>query len=381
MSARVPCIDTQAPHNAMSHSLQIAATAPANRPQRPGFLRDQRGTISAAFALTGLVATMLVGASIDYGRSVGAQQKLQAAVDAAMLAALQAPSANRVAVATKILDASLGNSGISASWTQSPTQNFDGSFTGTAQANVSTIFMKIARVNAMSVSASATVELPSAQTASTVSFSLTGAYGWWWKKVELYIHTAGATSDTLLASYVYQPVTLSAQSGRGTGTTTASFLTGGAMVAGLVNTAVAMGSAYDNAYLKMTVYTDGCGPGMAGYTTSSGSVTTQNCVVSGTQVQTGTNRYGQATYTTYTKSTSPSVYSTNSASTAQYLFVNGVQLPANSTPTIFTLLPCDQTSTHAWEDGGGWAQQDIFFSVATTCSANPNYTLTARVKS
>lgn len=367
--------------NVMSHSHPSPATAPPSRPQKPGFFRDQRGAISAAFALTGLVATMLVGASIDYGRSVGAQQKLQAAVDAAMLAALQAPSANRTTVATQILNASLSASGIDASWSQAPTQNFDGSFTGVARANVSTIFMKIARVNTMTISASATVELPAAQTASSVSFSLTGAYGWWWKKVELYIHTAGAASDTLLASYVYQPVTLSAESGRGTGTTTASFLTGGAMVAGAVNTGVGMGSSYDNAYLKMTVYTDGCGPGMAGYTTSSGSVTTQNCVASGTRVQTGTNRYGQPTYTTYTKTANPTVYSTNSASTAQYLFVNGTQLPANSTPTIFTLLPCSQTSTHAWEDGGGWAQQDIFFSVATTCSANPNYTLTARVKS
>ena len=92
-------------------------------------------------------------------------------------------------------------------------------------------------------------------------------------------------------------------------------------------------------------------------------------------------RTALVTYSTSTKSATPNVYSTNSASTAQYLFVNGVQLAANSTPTIFTLLPCNQTSTHAWEDGGGWSQQDIFFSVATTCSANPNYTLAARVKS
>ena len=60
-----------------------------------GFVRDTRGTISAAFAMTGLVATMLVGASIDYSRNIGMQQKLQASVDAAMLAALQASAANR----------------------------------------------------------------------------------------------------------------------------------------------------------------------------------------------------------------------------------------------------------------------------------------------
>ena len=346
-----------------------------------GFVRDTRGTISAAFAMTGLVATMLVGASIDYSRNIGMQQKLQASVDAAMLAALQASAANRTTVATQVLNATLANSGITASWTSGPTVNGDGSLSGTATGTIDTVFMKIARINSMSTTASATVELPAASVASNVTFSLTGAYGWWWKQVDLYVHVAGAGSDTLLASYVYQPYNLSASSGRGTGTTSASFLSSGAMVTGPVATGVNLGSNYDNAYLKMTVYTDGCGPGMAGYTTSSGSVTTQNCVASGTRVQTGTNRYGQPTYTTYTKSASPNVYSTNDASRAQYLFVNGNQLPDNDTPTIFTLLPCGQTSTHAWEDGGGWDNQDIFFNMTTTCSANPNYTSAARVKS
>lgn len=345
------------------------------------FRDDRSGTLSIAFALSGLVAMMLVGASIDYGRGVGMQQKLQSAVDAAMLAALQADSTNRNTVATQILNASLANSGIVASWAQAPTVNGDGSLTGAARGVVSTYFMKIARINTMSTTASATVALPAAQTASSVAFSLTGAYGWWWKKVELYVHTVGAASDTLLASYVYQPYNLSAQSGRGTGTTSATFLSAGSMVSGAVDTAVSMGSTYDNAYLKMTVYTDGCGPGMAGYTTYSNGSTIQNCVASGTRVQTGTNRYGQATYTTYNKSASPTVYSTNDSSTARYLFVNGVQLAANTTPSIFTLLPCSQTSTHAWEDGGGWSQQDIFFSVATACATNDNYKLTARLKS
>ncbi|MCB1536447.1 MAG: hypothetical protein KDJ44_17480 [Rhodoblastus sp.] len=330
--------------------------------------------------MTGVVATMLAGASIDYGRSISMKQKLQAAVDAALLAAIQAPAAERGAVATHILNASLSATGISASWTQPPTTNADGSLTGTAQGRLSTVFMQIARIDTMTASASTTVDMPSAQTASNVTFVLTGGYGWWWKRVDLYVHAVGATSDTLLASYVYQPVTLSAQNGRGTGTTTANFAFGGGMVAGPVDSPVSMGSSYDNAYLKMTVYSDGCGPGMAGYATTSGSVTTQNCVASGTSVQTGVNRYGQPTYTTYTKTASPVAYGTNDASTARYLFVNGVQLPANSTPSIFTLLPCNQTSTHAWEDGGGWAQQDIFFNVATTCSTNANYTLAARLR-
>ncbi|MFT4097502.1 MAG: pilus assembly protein [Rhodoblastus sp.] len=334
------------------------------------FANDRRGSLSIAFAMTGLVATMLVGASIDYSRSIGMQQKLQSAVDTAMLAAVQASAANRNSVATQALNASLANSGISATWTTSPRLNGDGTMSGAVRGSLPTVFMSIAQVNSMTASASSTVEIPVPQTASNVTFSLTGAYGWWWKQVDLYIHTVGAASDTLLASYVYQPSNLSGAGGRGTGTTTALFLSNGSMVSGNVDTPVAMGSGYDNAYLKMTVYTDGCGPGMAGYTTTSNGSTQQNCVVSGTKV-------GR---TTYNKSASPAVYSTNDTGTAKYLFVNGVELANGATPTIFTLLPCNQTSTQAWEDGGGWAQQDIFFNVTTVCASNSNYKLGARVK-
>ena len=189
----------------MSHSRFTSSSMQRVTSSVRHFARDRRGSLSIAFAMTGLVATMLVGASIDYSRSIGMQQKLQSAVDTAMLAAVQASAANRTSVATQALNASLANSGISASWTTSPTLNGDGTMSGAVRGSLSTVFMSIAHVNSMSATASSTVEIPVPQTASNVTFSLTGAYGWWWKQVDLYIHTVGAASDTLLASYVYQP--------------------------------------------------------------------------------------------------------------------------------------------------------------------------------
>ncbi len=208
-----------------------------------------------------------------------------------------------------------------------------------------------------------------------------------WKQVNLYVHTAGASSDTLLASYVYQPVDLSYESGRGDGTTTATFLSGGSMVAGPVNTPITLGSNYDNAYLTMTVYSDGCGPNYAPETSQSGSTTNYTCVLSGTTVTTGSGR--NQTTTTYTKTTSPVVYSTTNATQSRNLFVNGVNMYSTSTPpSIMQLLPCPPqgtaslTSTHAWEDTpyagslntGSWLYQDIFFNVTTSCATNTYYT-------
>lgn len=349
--------------------------------RRPAALvADEGGTVAVAFALTALVALALMGAAVDYSRDVGAEQKLQTAVDGAMLAAVKAPTASRASVADAALQANLANSGIAATWSQTPTLNADGSVTGAVRGTVGTTVMKMAGMGSMNLSASATAQYAPASTASDVVFTLTGAYGWYWKQVDLYVHQKGAAADTLLASYRYQPVDLSYQSGRGSGDVTASFLTGGVMVANAIDTPVSMGTTYDNAYLKMTVYTDGCGPGMAPTTSQSGSTTNYNCVASGTRVQTGWSWWGGATYTTYTKSATPVVYSTNDASTAHNLFVNGAMLPNSQTPSIFTLLPCGQTSTQAWEDTpwanplpGSWSTQDIFFNVQTTCSANANY--------
>ena len=50
------------------------------------FRDDQSGSVAIVFAVAASVATMLAGAAIDYSRGVGAQAKLQTAVDQALLA-------------------------------------------------------------------------------------------------------------------------------------------------------------------------------------------------------------------------------------------------------------------------------------------------------
>lgn len=353
--------------------------------QNPGRLfaaygRNEHGAVAMTFALTTLPMITLVAFAINYSSGYASKAVLQDSLDSAVLAAMQVSSTNRVSRAQAVFNASVTGSniiGASASFAN----NDDGTFSGTATGSAP----GLANLGSIGLSASAKAQ-PTTQAASNVNFTLTAGYGWYWKQVNLYKHEPGDASDTLLASYTYQPTS---QSGRGSGTVSATFLTAGSMVSGAVNTSVAMGTTYDKAYLSMTVYSDGCGPGMAPSTASGSAVFT--CVTSGSRVQTGTNKNGQAIYTTYTKSATPVVYSTNDSATANHLFVqtNGVnsQMPLGSVPSIFTLLPCSGTIIHSWEDTpwssselvngvyqGSWSQQDIFFSVqVTSCANNINY--------
>jgi Flp pilus assembly protein TadG len=341
-------------------------------------VKDEGGAVMLMFAFALIPVLLTIGGSIDYLRAERARSQLQQALDSATIAAAAGSTSNAALMQTNDAGGGLITN-VSVSWKK----NSDGSVTGNATAQVPTSFLHLANMASMSVAATSTASVGSPQTASSVNFTLTGAYGWYWKEVDIFIHTVGASSDTKLASYIYQPTDLSGQSGRGTGTTTAQFLTGGVMVAGAINSTVSLGSNYDNAYLVMTVYSDSCGPGQVN--TSSGSnPNIVTCAASGTKIS------GK----TYTKTATPVLYSTSNISQSRNLFVNNKNMySATKAPTISQTIPCPASgtatasNTHAWEDTpysgslntGSWATQDIFFTVQTSCTANVNYTGAAKL--
>jgi Flp pilus assembly protein TadG len=354
------------------------------------FFADRGGATSTIFALSTTAVMFSVGAAVDYSRAVTSRAKLQSAVDSAVLAAIQAPAAERVSRATSILQANLAASGITANWSTAPTLNADGSISAIAAGSITTAALAVAGINTINLAASATAKIvqKTVQSPANMTFTLTGASGWYWKKVDLYKHEPNAASDTLLASYVYQPTSLN---NGGTGTVTAQFLTAGAMASGPVDTTVPLGSTYDNAYLTMTVYSDGCGPGYgpqhSDFASNSSYWNPFACMAVGstwTSTSTVWNSYQRKYVTTTTtntvaKTTAPVVYSTGDASTAHNLFVNGVELPNGAAPNFFSLFACGGTTTHDWEDTpwanplpGSWSQQDIHFTVTSTCAANAN---------
>jgi hypothetical protein len=356
------------------------------------FLRAESASTSIVFALSTTAVMFAVGAAVDYSRTVGGQARLQSAVDSAVLAAMQAPAAQRVSSATAILQANLAGTGISATWATQPALNADGSLSAVANASLHTTALGLAGINTITLSAAAKAKIvtQAVQSPANVAFTLTGASGWYWKKVDLYTHQPNAASDTLLASYIYQPTNLN---NGGTGTVSAQFPTGtgGAMAAGDVGTQVSLGSTYDRAYLVMTVYSDGCAPGYGPQHPDFGGNSSYwspfVCMAVGSTWTSSTTSYNSYTHqyvtttttNTVSKTTQPVAYSTNDASTAHNLFVNSVELPNNVAPNFFSLFACGATATHDWEDTpwgnplpGSWSQQDIHFTVSTTCAANVN---------
>ncbi|MDE2578475.1 MAG: hypothetical protein KGL46_06715 [Hyphomicrobiales bacterium] len=344
------------------------------------FARIEDGSIGVIAALT--IAPLLVmgGVAMDFARVNDARARLQSALDSAALAGAGSAS-NQAATASTVFANAMRQTGLQTLGTPSFRTDSTGAFVASAQASVAMPFAAIVGYSSTTVGAQAQALRTQNYTPQTLSFAISGATGWYWKQVDLYVHTAGDAGDTLMASFIYQPVNLNLA----TGATSALFRnSAGQMVAGAVTQTIALNSGFDKIYMKMSVYSDGCGPGMAPTTPMQGSTTSYKCVASGTTV----NR------TTYTKTTQPTIYATNDPNTAQNLFIGLVegtsnvgktQLAPGKVPSIFTLMPCGGGASnnvqYAWEDTppgspgvGSWAQQDFIFNVALTCSTgNANF--------
>jgi hypothetical protein len=137
--------------------------------------------------------------------------------------------------------------------------------------------------------------------------------------------------EVVVGTITYTAVDHSGGGGRGTGKTVPDLNT---------PTTYNLGD-YTKLYPKMEIKNDGCD---IGYRNNS-STNIVNCVAS-----------TKSQYANYN-----STLRTDDPTTVDHLFVDGTQLTLGSTPPLDNLLNCDSTPhSHAWEDGGGWAQQDFF---------------------
>jgi Flp pilus assembly protein TadG len=318
------------------------------------FRRDMRGVSALTFALALPMLALAVGGSIDLSRAAAKRQAIANAVElACQHAALEiahqqgqanASSGNYPAVVNDIAQRKLRDSELSDVTVNSTVVN--NLITITANGNSANVFGGILNYGSVAVGAerhcrSASVPPPVAAP-SKVTFKLDYAYGWYWKRVSLYIHKEGDATDTRKASIVYQPNNKTGANGNGTGT-----------VSGSLNQTLDLGQNYDKLYLMMEISTDGCPPDQSirpnsGNGFTCGPITTQ-----------------------YPKTGKIITIKTNDPAKSNHLFVGGKQLPANAPASATQLFTCNKTVSHAWEDGGGWAHQDIGFSVeASGCSDN-----------
>jgi Flp pilus assembly protein TadG len=69
----------------------------------------------------------------------------------------------------------------------------------------------------------------------------------------------------------------------------------------------------------------------------------------------------------------PKTLKSNDPSTSNRLYIDGVESPNNKTVDIFSAVPCGQSSTQAWEDGGNAVpapvrNADFFYTVTGKCN-------------
>jgi Flp pilus assembly protein TadG len=322
--------------------------------------RDERGGVATMFAVGALAIVGVIGAAVDYNNSVQARTKMQTALDAAVLNAMQqsAPG-QRIVQARQAFEANLSSlpvTNVRAEFTN----NANGTLTGAAAASASNSIMRVlGPVTDVHARSTAAVRQTIVSTPATVTINVTNAKGWYWKRMTLWARVQGAASDTLLATYVYQPTNL--------------YLPGSGTTSGPFGTPITLGTNYLYAYFKMEVSPDGCAPGFAPQdptamqNPNAPSWNPYTCLPVGGSVQ---------------KTAVPYTFATNDPATSNHLFVNGQMLPQGRVATIFDLTACGQTWRHSWEDTraydpwsldnmAAWQSQDIFFDVtAGPCTTN-----------
>lgn len=198
-----------------------------------------------------------------------------------------------------------------------------------------TLFMSLLNQNSVQIGVTATAFAPLKPSSATITVG--DVYGWYFKRVTIVGVTASGM-EKALGTVVYNPYDHAASNGRGTGNT----------VPNKSQMTTINLDGYQDLYLKMDVKQDGCDLGYRNQNTNNRYV---KCVVDNSKVN----------YDLTLK--------TNDKDQVYYLFVDGKQLPKGTIPPILNILSCTGTHQHAWEDGGGWDQQDFFYTVVTACKA------------
>lgn len=157
------------------------AVSGRRRPWR-NFAGNRDGAVAVIFGLVFLPVLLLLGTAIDYQRAVRTRAALQYSLDATVLAAVaQAPEV-RNGIAGTYLRTNFANAG--ATITEMSFESGEGTFSGTANATVPTSFMKIARVENMTVSATATAQAAQAAAPPPPCFNVLDPDKWYGVRME-----------------------------------------------------------------------------------------------------------------------------------------------------------------------------------------------------
>lgn len=300
-------------------------------------LRNCAGNFGIMTALLAVPVALAAGLALDLSKAVNERVKMQAIADSAALAGGALFNGSNAAAAKKAADAFLA-----ANLPNLPTgAKLEASFVGqtmtvSLSGDVPTDFMHLAGQTVANVGVTAQAYVPS--TPSSIQFKPTNARGVYYKQVSIMVVRPKGVVEETVGTVTYQPITRN-NGGQGT------------MVVSPSST-LELGE-YSRLLLKMDIKNDGC-PLRYRASVSNNQVT---CNPS--------TRDADTRYNLTLRSDNPA--------TSHYLFVDGVQLPQGVASPLESVLECGATIKHAWEDGGGFAQQDFFYQATSICSPNGQY--------
>ena len=130
----------------------------------PGFFRARKwlarfaaakeGNIAVIFAIAAIPVIGSIGTAVDFAEANDVSVRLQAALDAAVLAGATQPSAQQMTVAANVFDGDFTTK-FATSATRSFVQNADGSLSGAASSSVKASFLGVFGISSIPVSAKA----------------------------------------------------------------------------------------------------------------------------------------------------------------------------------------------------------------------------------
>ncbi|WP_271895602.1 TadE/TadG family type IV pilus assembly protein [Candidatus Phyllobacterium onerii] len=304
------------------------------------FLKDRSGATAITFGLLLIPIMGMTGLAVDYSLASNERSKLQNAADSAALAGASVFTGSNSAAAEARAKAYLkANLGAEADKVTIKFTAADQKVNVAISGGTNTVFMHLLKQDKVAIGVNATALAPLKPT--TAKFIPGDMYGWYFKKVSIVVVKNGV--ETVMGTITYTSAYRSgpnSANGRGTGVKTQ---------VPPDNTTINLGD-YDKLYLKMEVKNDGCDIGYK-YTADPADPNHTLCVPSASS----------SSYNLTLRTDDPN--------TVDYLFVEGVQLKKGSTPPLDSLFNCGGRQDHAWEDGGGFAQQDFFYQVEAACKS------------
>jgi Flp pilus assembly protein TadG len=302
---------------------------------------DRGGNFGIMTALLAVPLMLSAGMAIDYSAATTKRVDLQGLADSAALAGGGTFDGTNEAAAKAAARAYL------KTYAQElPTgTEFDVKMSGqTLEVSLSSssdnAFMDLAGYDTTPISVTAAAISP--MKPKKITFTPTKAQGWYYKKVSIIVLRPNGKSGTyredVVGTVTYQPQT-QADGGQGT-------------MEVLPSSTLELGE-YAKLVLQMDIKNDGCG--LKEHATVTNSVVTCN----------KSEAKADKDYNLTLRTDNPD--------TSHYLFVDGKQLPKGVASPLDAILECEKTSNHAWEDGGGFARQDFFYTAKSICAPNGQF--------